>query len=199
MLKPITWPLPLLGLTLGLLAGCSRADSPAPAAEATYTRSVTYLDTASPSQLDSTLKSSILKPFVQQNADYFTVFVERPLNREIVSFSFVRAKLLANPVGTYRFKTGLDATPEVDFAYRIVHDKSGPGSTSWWVYDRSNSPTGSLTITAYNAAHRLISGRFEVSISDASDPFALYSTYPNRRCKLSFQGTFTNAPVQDVQ
>jgi hypothetical protein len=198
-MKTTTALLPCLGLALGLLAGCSRDEAPAPAAEATYSRTVTYLDATSPIQVDSTFKTPVLKAFVQQNANDFTVFVERPPNREIIAFSFTRAKLPANPVGTYRFKTVLDGTPDVDFAYRIVYDKRRPGSTSWWVYDKSSIPTGSFTITAYDAAHRLVSGRFEVNISDASDPFALSNTYPNRRCSMSFEGTFTNAPVQDVQ
>lgn len=197
-MKTTTRPLVLLSLTLGLLTSCSRDDSPAPAAEAMYTRSITYLDTASPSQLDSTFTSSALKPFIQQNATYFTVFVQRLPDRETVSFSFLRAKLPANPVGTYRFKTKLDATPDVDVAYHIeVADRRGSNN---WVYDRLiYSPMGSLTITAYDAKHRLVSGRFEVNIPNASDPLALYSVYPMRRCNLSLQGTFTNAPVQDVE
>jgi hypothetical protein len=189
-----------LVLALGLLAGCSR-DSPAPAAEATYSRTVTYSDTASPSRLDSTFKSPVLKTFVQQNANYFTVFVQRLPDREAISFSFVRAKLPANLVGTYSFKTKQDAAPDVDFAYRIeMTDQRGPGVFGYHVYDRLiYSPTGSFTVTSYDTKHRLISGRFEVNVLNASDPFALYSTNIPRRCNLSLQGTFTNAPVQDVE
>jgi len=198
-MKTTTARLPYLGLALGLLAGCSRDEAPAPAAEATYSRTVTYLDATSPSRFDSIFKSPVLEPFVWQNANDFTVFVTRPPDHETLAFSFARAKLPANPVGTYRFKTVLNATPDVDFAYRIVYDRRRPGSTSWWVYDGSSIPTGSFTITAYDAAHRLVSGRFEVNISDVSDPFALSNTSPNRRCRINFEGTFTNAPVQDVQ
>ena len=200
-MKPTTWPLPFLILTLGLLTGCSRDDSPAPAAEATYTRSVAYLDTASPSQLDSTFKSPVLDTFAQQNANYLTVFVQRPPNREAISFSFVRAKLPANLVGTYSFKTKQNTAPDVDFAYRIeMTDQRGPGVFGYNVYDRLiYSPTGSFTITAYDAKHRLVSGLFEVNVPNASDPFALYSTAIPRRCNLSLQGTFTNALVQDVE
>lgn len=196
-MKLTTSPLPYLSLTLGLLAGCSR-DSPLPAAEAAYSRSLTYLDTTGPSQLDSTFKSPVLKTFVRQNANYFTVFVQRPPEREAISFSFVRAKLPANLVGTYTFKTKQNDAPEVDVAYRIeIADRRG---SSNWVYDRLiYSPTGSFTITAYDAKHRLVSGRFEVNIPNASDPFALYSTYVPRRCNLSLQGTFSNAPVQDIE
>ena len=199
-MKTTTALLPYLGLVLGLLAGCSR-DSPAPAAEATYSRTVTYLDTAKPSQLDSTFKSPIIKAFVQQNANYFTVFVQRPPEREAISFSFVRAKLPANPIGTYTFKTKQDDTPEVDVAYRIgMADRRGSNN---WVYDRLlYNPTGSFTIIGYTSdAHRIlsVSGRFEVNIPNASDPFALYSTDVPRRCNMSFKGTFTNAPVQDIE
>jgi hypothetical protein len=197
LMKTTTALLPYLGLALGLLAGCSR-DSPVPAAEATYSRTVTYSDTASPSRLDSTFKTPVLKTFVRQNAYYFTVVVQRPPEREAISFSFVRAKLPTNLVGTYAFKTKQDDAPDVDFAYRIeIMDRRG---SSNWVYDRLiYSPTGSFTVTSYDTKHRLISGRFEVNVPNASDPFALYSNYPMRRCNLSLQGTFTNAPVQDVE
>jgi hypothetical protein len=197
-MRTTTALLPYLGLALGLLAGCSRDEAPAPAAEATYSRTVTYSDTASPSRLDSTFKAPVLKAFAQQNANYFTVFVQRPPNREAISFSFVRAKLPANLVGTYTFKTKQDDAPDVDFAYRIeITDRRG---SSNWVYDRLiYSPTGSLIVTAYDAKHRLVSGRFEVNVPNASDPFALYSTDIPRRCNLSLQGTFTNAPVQDIE
>ncbi|MBJ6143943.1 hypothetical protein [Hymenobacter sp. BT559] len=197
-MRTTTALLPYLGLALGLLAGCSRDEAPAPAPEATYSRTVTYSDTASPSRLDSTFKAPVLKAFAQQNANYFTVFVQRPPNREAISFSFVRAKLPANLVGTYTFKTKQDDGPDVDFAYRIeITDRRG---SSNWVYDRLiYSPTGSLIVTAYDAKHRLVSGRFEVNVPNASDPFALYSTDIPRRCNLSLQGTFTNAPVQDIE
>jgi hypothetical protein len=99
-MKLATSPLPYLGLALGLLTSCGRDEAPAPAAEVTYSRKVTYLDATSPIQVDSTFETPVLKAFVQQNVNDFTVFVERPPNREIIGFSFARAKLLANPVGT---------------------------------------------------------------------------------------------------
>lgn len=200
-MKTTTARLPYLGLALGLLAGCSRDEAPAPAAEATYSRTVTYLDTASPSRLDSTFKSPVFKTFAQQNANYFAIFLQRQPDREAITFSFVRAKLPANPIGTYSFKTQQDNTPDVDVAYRIAVPITA-GSASR-IYNRYiSSPTGSFTITGYtNDAHRIlsVSGRFEVKIPNASDPFAPYSTNVPRRCDLSFEGTFTNAPVQDVQ
>jgi hypothetical protein len=200
-MKTTTALLPYLGLALGLLTGCSREESPAPAAEATFSRTVTYLDMASPSRLDSTFKSPVFKSFAQQNATYFTVFLQRQPDHEALTFNFVRAKLPANPIGTYSFKTQQDDTPAVDVAYRIAMAvPTGSGSR---IYDRYiSSPTGSFTITGYTSdAHRIlsVSGRFEVNVPNVSDPFALYSTNMPRRCNLSLQGTFTNAPVQDVE
>ncbi|TVT41166.1 hypothetical protein FNT36_06815 [Hymenobacter setariae] len=198
-MKLTTSPLPYLGLALGLLTGCGRDETPAPAAEATYSRTVTYSDTASPSRLDSTFKSPVIKTFVLQNPTYFTVFLQRQPDREAVTFSFLRAKLPANPVGTYSFKTRQDDTPDVSFAYQIeILDYRSSSTWGYHLYDKTiYSPTGSLTITAYDAERRLVSGRFEVTVPNAADPFALYSTSVPRRSNLSLQGTFTNAPVQD--
>jgi len=200
-MKLTTSPLPYLGLALGLLTGCGRDEAPSPAAEAAYSRTVTYLDSASPSQLDSTLKSPAIKALVLQNATYFTVFLQRQPDREAVIFNFLRAKLPANPVGTYSFKTRQDDTPDVSLTYRIeIPDYRSPSAGGYHVYDRTiYSPTGSLIITAYDAERRLVSGRFEVTVPNAADPFALKDDYLPRRSNLTLQGTFTNAPVQDTE
>lgn len=196
-MKLTTWPLPFLSLTLGLLTGCSRDDSPAPAAEATYTRSVTYLDTASPSRLDSTFKAPILKTFARQNKNVFTVFLQPLPNRESVSFNLLRGQLPANRLGTYSYKTKQDASAATDFEYRI--EKPDKVGSSNWLYSRLlHSPTGSFTITVYDESRHVVSGNFTVDLADVSDPFALDSEFRPRRCNMKLQGTFANAPIEDI-
>jgi hypothetical protein len=184
-------------LALGLLAGCSR-DSPAPAAEGTYSRSVTYLDTTSLSRRDSTFKTPVLKTFARQNANYLTIFLQPTPDREVVTLSVLRAKLPTNLVGTYTFKTKLDNTPDAEFEYRIeIADKRG---SSHWVYSwLIHNPIGSFTITGYDAKHQLVSGRFEVNMAGVSDPFALDSEFRPRRCNMAFQGSFANAPIGNIE
>ena len=196
-MKLATSPLPYLGLALGLLTGCGRDEAPAPAAEATYTRSVTYLDTASPSRLDSTFKSPVLKPFAWRRGTNFTIFLEPTTDRETVAFGLVRANLPANLVGTYTLKTKLDATKDADFSYRI-NTPNSPGYAS--LYDKTiYTPMGSLTITAYDATHQVVSGRFTVELTNVSDPFGPVYQSIKRRCNLALQGTFTNAPIKDIE
>jgi hypothetical protein len=198
-MKPLVSPFSYLSLALGILASCSRdSDLPQPEAEATYSRTVVYLDAASPSRLDSTFKSPTLKPFARQNATVFTVFLQPLPNREAVSFNLLRANLPASRVGTYTLKTKQDATRDTDFEYRI--EKPDTKGYSNWLYSRLvHSPTGSFTITAYDATHHLVSGNFTVDLANVSDPFALNSEFSPRRCNLKLQGSFTNAPVEDIE
>ncbi|RFP66081.1 hypothetical protein D0N36_04985 [Hymenobacter lapidiphilus] len=60
-----------------------------------------------------------------------------------------------------------------------------------------NLTEGSLVITAYDAVHRLVSGRYEVTFQDVADPYAeLSPNQPARKAKVIVGGEFSNLPIK---
>lgn len=193
-----------LGLAALATTGCAadRNPEPLPAPTARYHRTVAYLDAATPTRADTEYAATKVAVSAEQTAGYLTVQLRlKDLRGEGLSFRVARAQLTAAMVGTYGYKTKLDRTPPTDFTYTVQPpDYVAAGSNTLWAYwDYQYAPTGTFTLTAYDAPRRLLSGRFAATWPNVHDPLAASTVYPPRRGDIILDGTFANVLIQEVQ
>jgi hypothetical protein len=97
-------------------------------------------------------------------------------------------------VGTYGLQSFSD--PQAGEAkVSFIHYTSDSGGN---IFDSQfNTLTGSYQITAYDASHQLISGRYDLVIKEASDPYApAEERFNPKKIDITISGTFKNVPVK---
>lgn len=201
-----SFPFPLKTSTL-LVAGafavasCARDEAEIiPAPEGSYSRAVVYLDQATPARHDTAYQSPRLQLSAKLSRGSYTIFLVSPTSQDEVGLTIPRALMPATLVGRYPFQV-----PSQGARYNYLAqkpDKPAPASRDAWAYDSSWLPstgavTGAVDITAYDAQHHLLSGRFQLALTGVYDPRALSTELITRRCNLTLTGTFTHVPVVD--
>ncbi|GGG60139.1 hypothetical protein [Hymenobacter glacieicola] len=173
-----------------------------PNPEASYRRTVVYLDQARPARHDTTYQSPILQVASRLSPTEFVLLLHSASRQERLVMSVPRAQMPADLVGSYRFQAPVNRGQAPFYAYGV--DKSDrPGGGESWLYDSwwlpsTGAVTGSLTLTAYNTQQHMLSGQFQLALTGVYDPRARSTDSPSRRCDLTLTGTFTNVPVTDT-
>jgi hypothetical protein len=115
-----------------------------------------------------------------------------------LSFSIPRANLLTTITGAYTLKSvGAGQTGVVATSYSYYRlNVSGASSASLYLSSQ-NIILGNLTITAYDAQRRLLSGTYEMRLDNIEDPTDRQLPGPDRvRCNLKVVGSFSNLKLQ---
>ncbi|RZJ93146.1 MAG: hypothetical protein EOO60_05695 [Hymenobacter sp.] len=183
------------------LASCARDEADIrPTPEGSYSRAVVYLDQAQPARHDTVYQSAHLQLSAKLNQGRCVIFLVNPTSLDEVGFDIPRAQMPATLVGRYPFYV---PSQGARYSYLAqMPDKPAPASRDAWGYDSSWLPStgavsGAVDITAYDAQHHVLSGRFVLALTGVYDPRALSGQYKTRRCDLTLTGTFTNVPVTD--
>lgn len=196
----------LLALAGLAFAGCSREDAPGsipPSPEASYRRTVAYLDQARPAQHDTTYRSPALQVTSQLSSTECVISLRSASNQERLVFRVPRGQMPADLAGSYRFQAPINPGQAPSYSYGANKPDKPAGGESWvynsWWLPSTGAVTGAVTLTAYNAKQHVLSGQFQLALTGVYDPRALSTTFASRRCDLTLTGTFTNAPVADTQ
>lgn len=186
------------------LASCSHDEADIrPTPEGSYSRAVVYLDQAKPARHDTAYQSPVLHLSAKLSRGSYTIYLVTPTSQDEVGLTIPRALMPATLVGRYAFQAPIKPSQGAYYHYLAQKpDKPAPASRDAWAYDSSWLPstgavTGAVDITAYDAQHQLLSGRFQLALTGVYDPRALSTEYITRRCDLTLTGTFTNVPVAE--
>jgi hypothetical protein len=110
-----------------------------------------------------------------------------------------RSQLSKDLAGTYAYKSkGNSTTPPTTLNYYAIIP-GYDGRSSWVFGSLIHYPIGSLTITAYDAQRKLLSGRFTATMANTSDPMETDNAPISRRCDLSLSGTFTDLVLKGAE
>lgn len=185
----------LLSLPLLLNTGCSKEENPlpepTPQATATYRR--TFFYPANSAVLDTVYAALLLRAVAGQDANELNISIGTTKPDENVNFRIERSRIKPGTAGTYSLKTA--QSPGQGDASVTYYCQSGSGG--YLYFSTANRLTGSLTVTGYDAARKLLSGRYTVELPDASDPTAAPTTFPKQRCNITLTGTFDNVLVTE--
>ncbi len=107
------------------------------------------------------------------------------------------SKLVPGRVGKYPLKSVSDASNPAQATYTLTYT-SGQNSFIGKIYRASAyRTTGDLTISTYDTRRGLISGSYNLKLTEIVDPYAdLTPTRPARTCDVLVSGEFANVPVQ---
>lgn len=186
------------------LASCARDEAemiPSPAGN--YSRTVVYLDQAKPARHDTAYQSPPLHLSAKLSRGSYTIYLVTPTSQDEVGLTIPRALMPATLIGRYPFQAPIKPSQGAYYHYLAQKpDKPAPASRDAWAYDSSWLPstgavTGAVDITAYDAPHHLLSGRFQLALTGVYDPRARSTEDITRRCDLTLTGTFTHVPVVD--
>lgn len=183
------------------LAGCSR-DEAIPSPEASYSRTVVYLDQAKPARHDTTYQAPALQATAKLDAKSCVVFLQAATGKAGLAFGIPRAQLTPGFVGSYAFRAPINPSQGPNYRYWVNAANDPSGSNSWvyesWWLTSTGAATGTLDITAYDTKRQLLSGRFKLALTGTYDPRASSTEFSTRRCDLTLAGTFANVLVADT-
>lgn len=162
-----------------------------------------YLDQVQPARHDTTYRSPVLQLSASLNRAQCNLLFFTPTNQDRLGLAIPRTLLPATLRGRYPFRAPIPVGQGAYYRYIAQKpDKAALASRDAWTYDSSWLPstgavTGAIEITAYDAQHHLLSGRFELALTGVYDPRAQSRVLISRRCDLTLTGTFTNVPVTE--
>ena len=174
-----------------LLAGCSdkASEAPAPADPVpTYKMGHYFYYPASNSGGGTLHPTQDIKGearlFPQVLAFDFTAAPDAP------HFELDRAQLKPDWVGTYTLRCRARPTDPVFVSYSY---SVGSGTRIFRLSDFTQTLTGDVTITAYDAKRQLISGHFEVEAPNQLDPT---TSDLDKKCTITIFGDFTDMKIK---
>ncbi|MGV3639950.1 MAG: hypothetical protein ACO1NZ_05475 [Adhaeribacter sp.] len=187
-------------LTLAFSA-CDDKNTPdpaAPAQEQTLNRSFTYPDDA---RLEAAYQADTIKVQVvhtEQEFHFYTgvkpVGGKSAAGNDHINFVVPAAQVKQGFVGAYSLKSF--TTPQAgDAKVSYIHYTSENGGN---VFDSQfNTLAGSFEITAYDARNKLVSGQYQLTIREVSDPYApVAERFNPKKITIAMSGTFKNVPVK---
>ncbi|WP_019946308.1 hypothetical protein [Hymenobacter aerophilus] len=112
-----------------------------------------------------------------------------------ISFALAKSRQKPGLVGTYSLASQPDAS-QGDAQVMFIRFTPSTNTANNAVSGNQNQLSGSLTITAYDAARQLVSGTYEVKATDLRDVFAFrnyadYTPDARRLGDLRVHGSFT--------
>jgi hypothetical protein len=181
----------MLGLAL-LSFSCDKEDDEtnevAPAMELSMERTFMYHDNHETKHA-SYLSKDIVSGFVKDDGK-LTVYLSS--DADGISFEIAEADLTDGYIGVYTLKS-LPNTANGKASTTYSYSKSGTSGSAY--FSEANTMNGAIEITNYNDKHNLISGSFELTMKDVSDPTLTAPTTNPRKCDVTVTGTFVNAKL----
>ncbi len=195
MLKTLTVPA-LLAFSL-LISACQKDNDPQPQsnlpeAEVKLQRATTYLST---SRYDNEqgYSQKTLQNTAVLDSDKLQLDFDATEGKDAISFTVPRASLSAAFTGTYELRSSASPAAPTISVYTFYRSRATGFINSATYRDIR----GQLTITAYDAQRKLLTGTYKGRLENIVDPAdSSTSSGDALRCNVEITGSFTNLKVQ---
>lgn len=200
-MKSTCLPALFVALLTFVFSACNDKNTPDPAnpaQEQTLSRAFTYPNDL---RLEAAYEADTIKAEVSHTREEFHFYSgvkpvggKSAAGNDHINFVVAAAQLKQGFVGTYALKSF--TTPQAGEAkVSYVHYTSENGGN---VFDSQfNTLSGSFEITAYDARNKLVSGQYQLTIREVSDPYApVAERFNPKKIAIAMSGTFKNVPVK---
>ncbi|ALD19947.1 hypothetical protein AM218_00235 [Hymenobacter sp. DG25A] len=170
--------------------------APVPAAEFALYRSIYYPATAETTGIR--YAPIEIKTSGALSEQELTLHFSGSAGPDAITFTLPGQQLTSGLTGTYTLQSLPNPAEGVADVWYVFTRAEAPGSTQGSIYgSHMHQLSGYLKITAFDRQRRLISGEYEVTMDNISDPYdSNWGPSPIRRCNLEIGGSFKNMPLK---
>ena len=190
----------LLSFTL-LATSCQKDkdEQPAPAApEPTYRMSSAVFYPSSGTAVGTSHRANrVLGAASRENGQVVLRFKSRQDAPEDEVRLVLPSSFLTSKAGTYAYQTTAAPTPNtVQVTYTKTYQLSISSLLSKVYKGHEQTTEGNFVITAFDEKNQLISGSYEATFKDVSDPFSEISPPPARKSHVAVYGEFSHVSIR---
>lgn len=180
-----------------LISACQKDNDPQPQAnlpetEVKLQRITTYLST---NRYDNEqgYSEKTLQNTAALYADKLQLDFDATEGKDAISFTIPRASLTTGLIGTYELRSSINPEASATSAYTFYRSRAVGFINSATYRDIQ----GQLTITAYDAQRKLLTGKYKGRLENIVDPAdSNTSSGDALRCNVEITGSFTNLKVE---